>query len=176
MRELAAFLLGMLLIIGGGGYAVAYSSNTEQVVQPIRFPHVKHTPMLACEACHIQGAGTGTAQVALPKIEFCMGCHQAEVSKSPEAAKVRQYSESGQEVPWIRLYGVADDIVFSHQVHLEQKLDCQACHGNIGDSVQWNSGFGKNGTGGPTGRTLMDTCLSCHRSRGASTDCVACHK
>ncbi|MCL4535549.1 MAG: hypothetical protein M1370_10375 [Bacteroidetes bacterium] len=174
MREFAAFLLGLLIIVGGAGYAVAYANKAEEVVQPIRFPHAKHTSLVSCQTCHTQV--NDTPHAGLPKIATCMGCHQADVSKSPEAAKVRQYSDRGEEVPWIRLYELADDISFSHRFHLKQGLDCQACHGAIGESTQWNTGFGKNGTNGPSGRDLMGFCLACHQGRGAATDCVACHK
>jgi hypothetical protein len=60
-------------------------------------------------------------------------------------------------------------VYFSHRRHVGiGKLECGACHGDIAVSQH------------PPSRALvritMEFCLDCHRAKGQSLDCVACHR
>lgn len=156
----------LLLLFGG---ALVYGCERDrQITQPIQFSHRAHTEKgLSCDLCHesIEKA----ASAGLPAIETCMTCHQAAMSDSPEEAKVRQYGEQGQEIPWRRLFELPAHVYFSHRRHVAfGGVACAECHGNMGEndapSVR------------PAVALSMGTCMGCHAQRNASGDCDACHR
>lgn len=179
MKELVIFFSGLALLVLGGGFLVSRSGEGNGPTQPIDFNHQKHTNSdllkLECTFCH-QGVTTGPA-ATIPKIEKCMTCHQASVTSNPEAEKVKAFSASGREPSWVRLFRLNADIIYSHKVHVgEVGLVCATCHGDVASTARFVRGFGGRGVGGMAGRQFMEFCLSCHRERGASQDCLTCHK
>ena len=71
-----------------------------------------------------------------------------------------------QPIAWVRLQRLPDFVYFTHERHLAHGLQCSTCHGEV-DRM----------TTTPRAATYeMGWCLSCHRQRGASRDCVTCHK
>ncbi len=174
MKEWLIFALGLVLL---GVVAIAVSSaigNASGVTQPIAFKHSKHTKILACDFCH--KTVKTSAAAGLPGKEVCMVCHQSKVTDSPEPEKIKAYVASGEEIPWVRLFAVNDDIVYRHQPHISAGVECQVCHGNVGSSEKIVEGFGRKGAGGPYGRDLMEKCFNCHLAKKAPTDCYTCHK
>jgi len=137
--------------------------------QPIQFNHAKHTQglELACTMCH-EGV-EDRLRAALPGVEVCLGCHEEAVTDSPEEAKIRDYAAHGEEIPWRRLYRVPSHVFFSHRRHVSvAHLGCEACHGAMATV--------ERPPPRPLKRIAMQACLACHRSRGASTDCISCHR
>lgn len=174
MKETLVFMGGVVALLAGGGLVLTTSPWQAQVEQPIAFNHAKHSPILACTSCH-SGVEVGAA-ATIPQADRCMLCHQAPVSSSPEAAKVKVFAEQGRQIPWVRLFDLRDDLIYTHKPHIQKGLACQTCHGDIGSMARITQGFGAEGVNGPRGRELMGRCLSCHQARGVSTDCVTCHK
>jgi len=39
--------------------------------------------------------------------------------------------QSGDPIPWVRIYKVADHVHFPHMRHLNAGLECQQCHGEV---------------------------------------------
>lgn len=156
------------LVILAGALLWSACESSPPVAQPIQFSHKAHTEKgLACDSCHqsVQKASFAT----IPNTETCMLCHQGAITDSPEEEKVRQYAEKGQLIPWRRLYEVPGHAYFSHRRHVTLGgIECARCHGAIGESAA------------PLARPAvffnMDTCMSCHVERHASTDCNACHR
>jgi hypothetical protein len=133
--------------------------------QPIQFPHYIHVLKvgLQCTDCHKYPHVS--IHSGLPKVEFCMSCHQAIATNSPQIIKLTQYYKAGQEVPWVRVYKLPDYVYYSHRVHLFAGLECQNCHGPVElmTTVQQVPTLG------------MGWCLDCHERRSAPMQCNTCH-
>lgn len=95
---------------------------------------------------------------------------------APRLPRFKDYVEQGKEIPWLRYFHLNEDIVYSHKEHIQAGIQCSTCHGDIAQKKRITQGFGRQGSGGPYGRQLMDFCLACHRKSAASTDCLSCHK
>ena len=136
--------------------------------QPIRFNHSKHTKDLGlpCTTCHLY-AETG-ARATIPNIEVCRMCHTTLLTESEEEARLVEYIQAGEPIPWRKVYWVPEHVHFSHRRHTSvAEIPCETCHGAIGERSS------------PVTRRLvnitMDGCVSCHRDAGASDDCISCH-
>lgn len=160
MRIPFTLLIGLALLCGCG--------QAPAITQPIQFNHKAHTAMgLQCNFCH-QSVQTA-AYATRPQTELCMTCHQAPVSASPEAEKVKQYGETGRAIPWEPIYEVASHVYFSHRRHVvAAEIACEVCHGDMGSM--------EVPMARPAVDLSMDFCLGCHARRGASQDCDACHR
>jgi hypothetical protein len=163
MKEASAFFIGLLALILGGAFLVN-ASAAAPVEQPIDYPHIKHTVFLECKFCH-KGV-EDYAQATIPNVDTCMTCHQSPVTDNPEADKIKEYAERGEEIPWVRLYGVPDHVYFTHKRHVRADVDCTTCHGNMGETVRAVKAFD----------LPMQFCVDCHKERKVSTDCLTCHR
>lgn len=139
------------------------------VQQPVAFDHLKHTKdlELSCELCH-NHVITGT-YAGLPGAQTCGLCHQAQRAASAESAGVKVPFVPPDSLQFNKLFRLPAHVYFSHRRHVGiGKLECDACHGAIAGSQQ------------PPRRALvritMEFCLDCHRAKGQSLDCVACHR
>jgi hypothetical protein len=135
-------------------------------VQPIQFNHSVHIKNgLQCEGCH-----TGVTQgpdAGIPSVTFCMACHQAIATDKSEIKKLAAYAAKGQEPPWQPVFWFypAVHVRFRHAPHVRNGIACEECHGDLSkETVAVRS---KDLT--------MQFCLSCHKAKGASVDCVTCH-
>jgi len=96
-----------------------------------------------------------------------MRCHTFFAKDRPEIKKLAGIFESGQDIPWQRVYGFSASahVKFNHAPHIHAGVDCSVCHGDVKSmtvavrAVNLNMGF----------------CLSCHRAKQVSIDCVTCH-
>jgi menaquinone reductase, multiheme cytochrome c subunit len=160
-------LLTALLILALAGSIVALWRHPP-IIQPIDFSHLKHSEAgLECETCH--RFFQDSARAGRPVNEVCLACHETALTESREEEKLRQFAGQGIEVPWQRRHRLSGDIYFSHQRHVVfGGIECSVCHGDIGKSAS------------PPARAAvkltMDGCVGCHSTRGASTDCIACHR
>ena len=157
---------GVLILLGGLCFCAC--NQTPSVSQPIDYSHKAHIEKgLTCEVCH-QSVETAAA-ATLPTNETCLMCHQGAITDSPEEEKVRQYAEKGEQIPWQRVYMVPDHVFFSHRRHVKAgQIACEECHGSIAKLT--------SALTYPLVNQSMDWCLGCHRTRGATTDCIHCHR
>jgi hypothetical protein len=134
--------------------------------QPIPFPHKTHLAKKAvCEDCHETVAKGPIA--GIPSVKTCMICHSQIATDRPLIKQVTSYSEKGVEIPWQRVYGFTHEahVKFNHAPHIRADVKCETCHGDLANMtvaervVDHNMGF----------------CVSCHRQKGASNDCLTCH-
>ena len=187
MKELVIVLAGILLLTIGGGLIAGKVLSRNSATQPIAFNHEKHVAFLECTTCH--QTVREAAAASIPQAPFCMTCHASPVTKSPEAAKIKDYAEAGEDIPWVRLFDLADHAVFSHKPHVGAGVGCATCHGNVAQTELLTSGFGRDGVGGRYGNKLMNWCRDCHRAKATeglvpqwlekpslATDCLTCHK
>ena len=166
-RNLLLIGLGMLLVTALVGIFLSQVGEPE-VEQPIAFNHKKHIDNgLTCSVCHQYVEKYASA--GLPKGEICLLCHMVPLSENPEEQKVRDYAERGEEIPWKRVYKLADHAYFSHMRHVTLgKVECVACHGNMPER--------STPLTRPIVKMTMDFCLNCHEQTKASRDCIACHR
>jgi Cytochrome c7 and related cytochrome c len=132
----------------------------------LSFDHSVHAGKygMQCLDCHPYADKSPVA--GLPSERKCMGCHKFVAKDKPAVQLLAKRFEDGQSLRWTRVFIVPDYIYFSHQVHVRAKVDCKECHGDMAASktIQQDQPF------------TMGRCLRCHEARGASRDCLTCHK
>ena len=136
--------------------------------QPIDFNHKKHIEQgLACDTCHKYYK----TQIfsGMPEVAVCMECHKEPVTRSPEEEKIRQFAKRGEAIPWRQIYREPDHVFYSHRRHVVLgKIECQTCHGEIGQS--------ETPPYKPVVRMTMGWCMDCHAKKKVTNDCLACHE
>lgn len=164
--KLQTELKAMQINSGGGG------SEPQDIHPPlpapeqaIAFSHKLHvvTAGMKCNDCH-QIAADGK-QMQVPNVANCMLCHQTVMTTSPEIRKLSRLEKEGQQVSWVRVYQLPSFVFFSHQKHIDAKVDCSVCHGNVGNLNIL----------GQEKDLSMASCVNCHQLRKASTSCGLCH-
>ncbi len=149
-------------------FGLGACSDPVTIEQPIQFSHKKHIEQeIECADCH-RNFETATFS-GLPTTEMCMDCHEDDSSDDPEMLKLLAFAAEDRNVPWQRVYEVADHVFYSHRRHVvAAELACTDCHGAIAETTV------------PPARPLvdqtMDWCLQCHEESGASSDCIHCHR
>ena len=75
-----------------------------QPVQPLAFSHTVHAGefKIPCLYCHSYARRSPVAGV--PSMQRCMGCHNWIQSDHPEIAKLKEYWDREEPIPWIRVY------------------------------------------------------------------------
>jgi hypothetical protein len=134
--------------------------------QPIPYSHKKHLALgLECRQCHVNpDAGE---LMTFPAVAICMGCHQAIATDKPSIQKLAAYAKAGTPVPWVRVYDTPEYVFWNHGAHLNAKVDCVECHGQVAEldvMVQ------------TTDVVTMLGCRRCHDARQVFTDCGDCHE
>ncbi len=169
-RRIIFFLI--LFIVAG--VAVGIMLTRAQVYaapeQPIAYSHKVHVEAgIQCLYCHTSALQSPIA--GIPSLQKCMGCHNVIKTDSPEIQRVSSYIERGEPIPWVRVNYQPDFVYFNHQPHLGAGLNCETCHGDVGqmDVIR------------QTVKMDMGWCLECHINQpeekvGRLVDCLACHK
>lgn len=190
VKWFAVMMIGAVLLL-----FLFTQTGSGKIRQPIAFNHKKHTQRhVACEVCHPLYKNHPRAGV--PGVKLCIRCHEEVIHRMPEKDKIREYRESGKEIPWLRVYRIEPDfygwdrplrgipnkildrvyggnnpIYFSHRRHATLgKVACQECHGDVAKMEE------------PITRPFvtieMDWCLSCHKTQKikVSVDCADCHR
>ncbi|HEX9484218.1 MAG TPA: cytochrome c3 family protein [Gemmatimonadaceae bacterium] len=139
----------LVLAIGAvvlSAYSGASSSQGSAPDQPIAFPHPKHAASvekgglgLNCLYCH--NNANRSADVGMPAVNTCMGCHQsvmgttaagkAEIQKLWKYADVANMGKNARPVPWVRIHKVPEYVHFPHVRHVNAGVTCQTCHGQV---------------------------------------------
>ena len=163
----------ILLVLAGlavaGAIASAFWIRTVRAsaapVQPLGFPHRAHTQnQIDCSFCHAHVEQNHKA--GIPRVSLCASCHSGMPQESADAQALARYADEGREIPWVRLYQLPDYNFFSHKWHVRAGVTCAECHGSIGESVSPVRHM----------QYKMAWCIDCHTRRGASIDCLTCHR
>jgi hypothetical protein len=122
-----------------------------------------------CQYCHF--SAERSVDAGIPPVSTCIGCHTMipGAQQPEEVAKIREYFDAGESIPWVRIHKVADHVHFPHMRHINAGLTCQQCHGEIqtkGVLVEPDDVWGKG---------KMGWCISCHVEQEVSRDCTVCH-
>lgn len=154
----------ILLAVAGMGL----SRRPEPVSQPIAFDHQLHVEELGfeCTDCHVY-AQTGV-RATIPNVDACGDCHDEMLTESPAEARLVEYVEAGEPIPWRKIYWVPEGVYFSHRRHATlADIECETCHGEMRSRSQ------------PVVERevpiTMESCMECHEAAGASNDCLLCH-
>ncbi len=136
--------------------------------QLIPFPHVAMVSRgIQCLFCHPDAIRSPSA--GIPSVYLCMGCHDVIGRDSPAIQQVRAFWEKQQSIPWVRLYRLPRFVQFSHRPHMAAGLNCEDCHGDVGNmEVTVTVPYYKQ----------MGWCLNCHERQPDPlplTECQICH-
>jgi hypothetical protein len=117
-----------------------------------------------------------------------MNCHKMVPSegRSEEAqadlAKLKDYYERGEVIPWVKVHDLPDFVYFSHKRHVLGGVQCQECHGEVQRDMT---------VAYRVSELTMGWCLNCHKEhpkvdenygaqaelrRAELKDCYTCHK
>jgi hypothetical protein len=168
-----AFRIGFFLVVSGIGalvWGITLKIRPRAAVQPIAFNHKIHVTDegMECSDCH-RHAMDG-AHATLPGVKGCLLCHGEAIGTHPDEPKIRAYAEQNAEVPWVQVNRLPGHVYFSHAAHVTYgEMDCAVCHGNMRDRSE-------PVTVSQIGHLDMKTCMTCHQQKGASVDCLRCHK
>lgn len=139
--------------------------------QPIAFSHQTHVQSgIQCLYCHSNPLRSAIA--GIPSVEKCMGCHTVIATDSPIIQEVTNYWERGEPIPWVKVNVQPDFVYFSHKPHLSTGINCETCHGDVGQMT----------VNRPVVKMDMGWCLDCHLDQPDPAqvtrlaDCLACHK
>jgi glucose dehydrogenase len=132
--------------------------------QPVSFSHRVHASAgLPCQSCH-QLPERGEPE-AIPNVAECMACHATIRKEQPEIQQLARMNDSGERIPWVRVYALPGFVSFSHSKHLDAKVTCDVCHGAVRErDALWQEK-----------EISMVACANCHKLRNATTSCGACH-
>lgn len=157
------FLAVVLLALG---IVFAVSRQAPAPDQPIAFNHKIHAGdyKIACEYCHIYARKAAVA--GIPSVQRCMGCHKITAADNPGVQRLKGYWDKKEPIQWNKATWVPEFVYFEHWAHVRSNIACQTCHGPVETMDQVKQV-----------RALdMRDCVSCHRERQASIDCVICHR
>ena len=130
---LMALAIGAVML---SAYSGASSSQNSDPVQPVNFPHPKHAGAVKdgglgmnCLYCH--NNANKSADVGMPAVSTCMGCHTIVAAGKPEIVKLTKYYNDKRPVPWVRIHKVPEYVHFPHVRHVNAGVTCQSCHGPV---------------------------------------------
>jgi hypothetical protein len=159
-------LAGICAMVVGLLYSKGSADSPAQDRQPIPFSHAFHAGQLNLDCLYCHRAAHQSPTAGIPSLHLCMGCHQNLDANQQGIQTLFDHWKLQQPVAWVRLQRLPDFVYFTHERHLAHGLECSTCHGEV-----------QRMTTTPRASTFeMGWCLSCHQQRGASRDCVTCHK
>jgi hypothetical protein len=132
--------------------------------QPIPFSHKLHCVFIKdCLTCH--ATSVSGWEMTYPPAAKCMECHAGTDTKSPAISKLTAYYNDHKDMPWVQIYTLPDEVLFSHKRHIKGKVECAACHGAVAEREVITKE-----------RSIwMQFCIDCHKEMKAATTCRSCH-
>ncbi len=161
-------LIVLIILLGGASYVFGARYLTATPEQPIAFNHKAMVGVgINCLFCHKDAMKSPAA--GMPSVEKCMGCHKIIATDRAPIQQLAAYWNRQEPVPWSRVNQLQRFVFFSHQVHVAHGLNCERCHGNVGQMT----------VAQPVVTMNMGWCLSCHEQQSNAEqlkDCVVCHR
>ena len=137
--------------------------------QPIDYSHKLHAGELQieCAFCHTYARRSRAA--GIPAVEQCMACHMVIAADRDPIKKIAAAYDKKQPIEWVKVHDIPDFVYFSHKRHVKAGFECQECHGEVQEmDVVYREA-----------PLTMGWCVNCHQDnldKGASVDCLTCHK
>lgn len=168
-RAFALTTMGLVLLATLGGRAQSALPLQQQPpapAQPLPYSHRQHLVLdVDCRDCHVNpDAGE---LMTYPVTETCMSCHARMPATTGMLQKLATLAESGQPIPWARVYRLESYVYWSHATHLGANVACETCHGPVADRDVIRI---------ETDILTMKGCVACHDKRQTFTDCDDCHE
>lgn len=132
-----------------------WSTEKDQYIeQPVPFSHEHHVSGLGidCRYCHTSAQTASTA--GMPATNTCMSCHSQMWTQSDMLKPVRKSYRTGRPIQWERVHDLPDYVYFSHQVHTNNGIGCESCHGRVDQMPLMRQQASLH----------MQWCLDCHRN------------
>ncbi len=176
----------LCILISLGIYQHKAKSGNKGPSQPVLFSHKIHAGEneIPCEYCH--SFVDVSPNPGIPSLQKCIGCHQHVLGRDEdyvtnegqvinykdEIAKVREYWERKEPIPWIKVTSMGEYVRFNHKRHIKRGFECQTCHGQVQEmDVVYKAE-----------RLNMGFCISCHEKNADNEDhlkvlkdCLTCH-
>jgi hypothetical protein len=165
VRRRIPALLGPILVIAIG---LGLAMGPRPLEQPIAFNHRLHVEEMGaeCTDCHLYALSG--VRATIPNIAVCADCHEEAQGESAAEAKLVEYIQAGEPIPWVKVTTMPDHVYFSHRRHAAiAGIECDTCHGPVGQRSE--------PVVRPAVDMSMDYCMDCHEASGASNDCIWCH-
>ncbi|OGL42160.1 MAG: hypothetical protein A3C43_10290 [Candidatus Schekmanbacteria bacterium RIFCSPHIGHO2_02_FULL_38_11] len=157
----------LLIIIPFTIIAFWFVSGCREDEMGLNFSHKKHTGAeelnIACDTCH-KIADDGIKS-SIPTHEECSQCHDID-EKQPSEECLICHSRKDKKVEVRKKISTVEDLIFSHQIHIDQGFECDACHVKIRKTLKFVIPDIPN----------MAICMKCHKEKGGSLECKTCHK
>ena len=153
------------LVLGFLFFFYASPATRVGAEQPIPFSHRLHAghKAIECQYCHPYVGRS--IHPGLPPVEKCLHCHNYIIANHPEIQKEHDYFNSDTPTPWVKVYELAEHVLFNHERHIKKEIACESCHGEV---RQMDRLKGE--------RFKMGFCIECHREKNANLGCwLACH-
>jgi hypothetical protein len=133
--------------------------------QPIPFSHRLHVQekKIDCKYCH--SYVDQSSYPGMPPVSLCISCHKYIIPDHPNIRVLHNYYNSGQAIPWVRVFFQPDFVFFNHKPHIKLGVECRTCHGNIEQMDRVTRTF----------PVKMGFCITCHRQNNVSVECYICH-
>ncbi|MBO9353263.1 cytochrome C [Bordetella petrii] len=154
-------LLGLVLLAGAGAVLAYWRMSAAEAPytgpdQPIPFSHKHHVgdDGIDCRYCHTTVETSAAA--GMPATQVCLTCHSQLFKDAPAFAPLHASVQTGQPVPWKRVYDLPDFVYFDHSIHVAKGVACVTCHGRVDQMPRIVRAQ----------RLDMQWCLDCHRAPG----------
>ena len=167
-KNYAPLFLALICIFAAGAFGYFFwvvplaGSGPEQ---PIPFSHNVHAGVkqIQCQFCHPYVAYSTFP--GIPPVEKCLYCHNYIIAKHPQILKEHRYFDTRTSTPWVKVNYVPEHVLFNHQRHINGKIACRECHGEVENLQRL-----------PYKDWRMGVCVECHQRKNANLDCwLACH-
>ena len=161
-------VLVVLVALGNAVFLQVAHAQATPPPPPILFSHKTMVSAgVDCVFCHPGAVRSPVAD--LPSVQKCMGCHSLIAVNRPEIIKLADYWKRQAPIPWPRINQLPRFVNFSMQAHVGAGINCETCHGNVGQMALAQPIAGLN----------MGWCLDCHSKQANAPqlrDCSVCHK
>lgn len=176
--SVVTFLVAVCALVGvtAFGQGERIKTETKEVPvgayapkQPIDYSHKLHAGDLKieCKNCHTYARRSRSA--GIPALEQCMQCHVLIARDRDPIKEIVKAYEKKEAIEWVKVHDLPDFVYFDHSRHIKAGFECQTCHGPVEEmEVLYRHA-----------PLTMGWCVNCHRDnldKGASLDCLTCHK
>jgi hypothetical protein len=167
-RFLLPAVMVLVLVVAGAYFGLTRALGAP--AQPFPYDHSAHVqngvPCLFCHPGALYGKSAG-----LPTLQKCQGCHNNLGASKPGLQAWADYARQHAQVEWVPVAIQPDFVYFSHRPHITAGLNCEQCHGDVGQMKAAEPQKNQN----------MGWCLDCHKRLAPDkavklTDCITCHK
>jgi hypothetical protein len=150
----ATALIGVPALLMGWVRTPFVTGRYAAPVQPVRFNHQLHVTgfRIDCRYCH--GTVERDAPAGMPSTRTCVPCHNPVWLEGPFFAPVHRSLETGEPIPWARVYALPDHVFFNHAIHVNKGIGCETCHGRVDRMARISQAV----------PLTMRWCLDCHRN------------